>query len=165
RCFHRAERRPASHHLLGRSDPETPAADVTVAERRVRRTLERLGTDTPYFCSHALQIVTRGGERSPLKLRPGQLKIEAAMREQEEDSKPIRIVILKARQTGASTYVQAKVLQRLVHRQNRRARVVAHDDETAQSPFEIGQTMYAYLPAEIKPPLQSGQRGRFLLFG
>src|SRR5207244_4012472 len=37
--------------------------------------------------------------------------------------------------------------------------------ETAQNLFGMGQTIYNHLPAEIKPPLQSGQRGRFMLFG
>jgi hypothetical protein len=138
---------------------------VAVAEAKVERVLERLDSDTPYFAEHCLQITTREGEFIPLVPRPGQLKVEAAMREQEEAGEPIRTIVCKARQTGVSTWGQGKMIQRTSRRQNRRARVVAHDDETATELFEIGQRMYVHLPEEFKPPLQYGQRGRMMMFG
>jgi hypothetical protein len=139
---------------------------VAVATAKVEAVLEKLESDTCFYAEHALKIVTKSGELIPLaEPRPGQMKVERAMQAQEEAGKPIRVIVLKARQTGVSTWVQAKIIQRITRRQYRRARVVAHDEETASHLFSIGSTMYSHLPAELKPPLQYGQRGRMMTFG
>jgi hypothetical protein len=138
---------------------------VTVAPAKLERLLERLDSDSEFYAENCLRIVDRRGQLVPLTLRPGPAKLEQALQAQRAAGKPMRAVVAKARQTGVSTWAMGKMLQHISRRENRKARVIAHDDETAQALFEIGSRMYTYLPEEVKPPLKYGQRGRVMEFG
>jgi hypothetical protein len=74
---------------------------------------------------------------------------------QRDAEKPERIIILKARQLGFSTDVQATFTQRCTLIPYQAALTVAHDLDTAGKLFEIGQRVYDNLPNDprIKPPL------------
>jgi hypothetical protein len=73
----------------------------------------------------------------------------------------MRAIILKARQLGFSTWVQAKMLQRLTQLPYQAAVVCAQDTKTAFKVFGMAKRMYAHLPEEhelnlgfnIKPSL------------
>ena len=54
-----------------------------------------------------LSIKTKAGELIPLTLNPIQKKIIAKIRELQAANKPIRLWILKARQEGVSTLIEA----------------------------------------------------------
>lgn len=140
---------------------------MAVADREA--TLERLATDALLYAPSLLKIVNKAGEDVPLVPRPGQLKIEAALQAQQQAGLPMRIIILKSRQVGSSTWGIGRLVQRCTLKRNRRALVVAQDNDTAGSLFDIGDQMYAHLPddaPELKPELyqrQSSDGGRKLL--
>lgn len=132
---------------------------------RVRR---RLRDDLIYYPEHALQIVNKQGDVVPFKLRRPQLRLARALTAQRDAGIPMRAVILKARQIGMSTQSQGLIIQRVTQQQNHRAMVLAQDRETAGALFEIGEGMWARLPAEIKPPVAASagtQDRKHLLFG
>ncbi|RJQ08790.1 MAG: hypothetical protein C4558_07485 [Dehalococcoidia bacterium] len=121
--------------------------------------------DMLFLSRNALKIVNQRGELVPLEAKPGQLKVEAAIERQQAAGKPPRVVVLKARRTGVSTWVQGRLVKDTTQKENRRGRVVAHDDDTGQELFRIGQTMYDHLPPEIKPPMKYGKHGQEMEFG
>jgi hypothetical protein len=132
--------------------------------------IEALKSDTREYAP-LLKIVAKNEETITLKPNDGQLEFEQRLQEQQAEGKPLRAIILKARKTGFSTWVQAKMIQRTTLRQNHRAIVVAHDKKTAGELFEIGKTMYANLPEEplpdgtpLKPPIRYSSRNNELHF-
>lgn len=118
--------------------------------------LERLSVDTLFYAENVAKIVNKAADLVPVVPRPAQLKVEAALEAQRKAGLPERVIVLKSRQTGISTWVQIKLMQRASLRPNRRCLVVAHDNDTAVSLFDIGKTVYEQLPGElpeIKPPI------------
>jgi hypothetical protein len=135
---------------------------LAIAEAR-----ERLRYDTPFWAGgltraadgtwlrpgpNAFQgvakIVNKAGELVPLIANDFQLELDAAMEGQRAEGKPMRVLILKARQRGGSTWVEAKIAQRITQLMYRRAVVVAHEVKTAGSIFDMSNLIHSHLPAE-----------------
>jgi hypothetical protein len=129
-------------------------------ERRLLR------ENTPVFAEHCLTIVTKSGVRVRLHPKPEQLRFDAALEKQRQAGLPERIVALKARQVGVSTWLQAKLIQRTTQYPDRRALVLAHLRQTAGPVFDIGKRMWENLPDvdDIKPKKFGGLKQKTLEF-
>lgn len=136
---------------------------------RVTQVRERLRWDTPYFAEHALKIVDKRARTVPLVPNALQLRLDEAMERQRREGLPVRIINLKSRKLGSSTWTQAKLIQRATQHANQSCMVVAHRSDTAGILFSIGRMMYFSLPAEIRPPLaghsNSARSSQYLRFG
>ena len=118
--------------------------------------LERLqGVSLGDYAVAALKIVDKGGEVVPLDFtgRPGQIKLAAAIESQKAQGLPVRIVLVKSRQFGGSTAVQAEMIKRATSAARRRILTVAHRLDTAESLFAMADLMYTNLPDEMRPPM------------
>jgi len=127
---------------------------------------ERLREDTPFYARHLLKIADKRGQIVPFNFSPAQIALDAALEKQRAEGKPMRAVILKARQIGFSTAVQGKLIQRATTRPNYNVVVVAHDRDTGAKLYRIGKRMYDLLPDDPawKPELAGTRRGRELHF-
>lgn len=77
------------------------------------------------------------GGISLLKLKKQQRYVYDLIDNLERQQRPVRLVILKARQQGISTFSQADGIYRILTRPNFRAAVVAHNKGASQEIFEI----------------------------
>lgn len=116
---------------------------------------ERFRTDGLYYARNALHIPNEVGQIVPLTPRPGQEKIEQAIQQQQSTGEPIRLIILKSRRLGSSSWCAATLLRRLTQNENRRGQIVAQDRGTAGELFELLKLMYQRLPNEdwLKPTI------------
>jgi hypothetical protein len=113
----------------------------------------RLPYDTPLWARHCAKIIGTNFRLIDLEPYPWQLKLDAALEAQRAAGLPQRAIILKARKLGFSTWVAAKLMQRLTMFPFQKALVVAHDTDTGGELFGIGDTIYKNLPLELKPHL------------
>jgi hypothetical protein len=85
----------------------------------------------------------------PLIAHDWQLELDDALEAQRAAGQPMRAIILKARQLGFSTWVQAKMLQRLTQLPTiRRVSSARMTSKTAGRIFNMAKRMYAHLPFE-----------------
>jgi len=124
---------------------------------------EQAKRDDFYFCKYYIKIVNKEGQQVPFEYNPIQKQIDDKIKELESKGIPARIIVLKARQEGCSTYTQAKILCGAVKNKNRNALVVAHRDDSTSSIFGKAKYMYNALPEHIKP-LQKASNARELIF-
>lgn len=127
----------------------------------VRQELARRNDED--FCRFYIKIVDKLGNQVNFSYNPIQKQIDDKVKELEEQGRPARIIVLKARQEGVSTYTQAKIICRTVKNKNRNALVVAHRDDSTSAIFEKAKYMYHNLPDHIKP-LQKASNARELIF-
>lgn len=123
------------------------------------------------------KVVDKRRQLVPLIGHDWQLEFDAALELQRAAGQPMRAIVLKARQLGISTWVQAKMLQRLTQLSYQAAMVCAHEVKAAGRIFNMARLMYAHLPSEeelglgfsIKPDLTGASfspNGRkFMSFG
>jgi hypothetical protein len=118
--------------------------------------LERLrGVPLPVFAKEALKIANKDGEVVPLDIaaRPGQIKLAAAIKRQEDAGVAVRIILVKSRQFGGSTLIQAYLGKKAVTTARRRMLTVAQKLRTAEGLFGMQDLMYQRLPDNMRPEL------------
>ncbi len=116
----------------------------------------------PLFAGTFLKIKSYDQTIKTLRFNPAQMVVWAKVREQMNKGLPVRIVILKARQLGMSTWSQAFVLWKALH-PNTNCLAIAHDLDSTARIFEIAKLMYEGLPDPYRPKVKRSNR-RELVF-
>ena len=98
-----------------------------------------------------LSIRTKEGKLLPLRANPAQLKFYGALRRQHRAGKPMRVIVLKARQMGFSTWTEAMLFQRTATRENVSSLIVAHREDATANLYAMTRLFYDTLPAPLRP--------------
>jgi hypothetical protein len=96
-----------------------------------------------------LVIVTKHGKRQPFRLNSSQRIILEKIRESISKGVPPRIVVLKARQVGVSTLVEAILFWDCLMRSDRSALVVAHVMKSSKALFRMSRNFHRSLIPEL----------------
>jgi hypothetical protein len=112
---------------------------------------KRLLTDFEFWASRCAFIRTKEAKIVPLKLNRGQRKLLECCTEQLEQRGYIRLIILKGRQMGSSTYVEAFLYWWVSQREAQKAVVVAHDKPATANIFTMTQRLHNRMPEAVKP--------------
>lgn len=102
-----------------------------------------------------LKIRDKNGEVIDFRLNPPQQRLYDAVKEQWSRGKPVRILVLKARQMGFSTLTEAMIFFLTGTKKNTESMIVAHKDEATNNLFRMSLRYYENLPDEIKPMLKA----------
>lgn len=100
----------------------------------------------------------------PLSLNRIQRRIHNRVARALCEKRPVRLVILKARREGVSTYVQSLFACEAFTRQNVKALTVSHEETSAQTLHAMTEKMYDNLPSAIQPAKVTGIRGKKMGF-
>jgi terminase large subunit-like protein len=115
------------------------------------KTRQHLKDDLAYYAPRALKIKAKDGRIIPLKFNPAQQYIHDALEKQRQEKGMVRALILKGRQQGTSTYVQARFYHRATHGKGLRAFILTHEDKATKHIFEIADRFHRNCPAPVKP--------------
>jgi len=113
------------------------------------KALRRVLRSFPAYARKFLHIRTKAGELVPFRLNKIQRKLHEIWEQQASLGKPVRIIVLKARREGISTYVQGRFFHFASTKKNRHAKVVAHDAEGSDTLFEMSRIFYDRMPAHV----------------
>lgn len=103
------------------------------------------------FIEEHLYIKTKDQQVIPLTLNHAQRLIYKKIQESRSNKKPVRIIILKARQEGVSTLCEALIFERTSRWQNTNSLIVAHEPESTESIFAMSKLFYDMLEPAYKP--------------
>lgn len=123
-----------------------------------------LSEDFPQYASICLKIANKQGQQVPLLLNQAQLYVHNRLEEQRAKTGKVRALILKGRQQGISTYVEARFLHRLHWNVGLKAVVMAHQAASTSSIFGMVQRYAKNIPEVIRPAITRDAAG-FLEFG
>ena len=110
-----------------------------------------MSINTKKYIESYIKIRDKKGNVIPLKLNEPQLKYYNVVKKLYEEKKPIRIIILKARQMGFSTETESIIFKNVVTNHNYNAGIVAHKEDSTTNLFNMSKRMLEYLPESIKP--------------
>lgn len=102
-----------------------------------------------------LKIQTKDGTIEPLILNEPQRRLMDEVERQEAAGKPVRIIILKARQMGFSTLTEALIFYRTATAFATSSLIVAHTDEATNNLFRMSRRYYDELPPILRPMLRA----------
>jgi hypothetical protein len=110
-----------------------------------------------------LKIRTKDNRIELLRLNQPQEKLYGVIKREHQAGKPIRIIILKARQMGFSTLTEAVMFQRSATREVTNGMIVAHTDDATTNLHNMNKLFFEELPEPIKP-MKKASNAKELVF-
>ena len=115
-----------------------------------------------FYVENFLKIRDKKGKLINLHLKPAQEKLYNLMKAEHEAGRPVRIVILKARQLGFSTVIEALFFQDAATRELVRTLIVAHTADATANLFKMNKLFYDKLPRALKPMIRNSNAQEIL---
>ncbi|NTX58673.1 hypothetical protein [Myxococcus sp. CA039A] len=147
----------------GRPVVQDAQEELSPREKAIR---QRLKDDFPHYAEKCLRIRPKevsGAELPRLKLNKAQLYLHERLEVQLRKTGRVRAIILKGRQQGCSTYVEARFYWRVTHRKGVSAYILTHEDPATANLFKMAKTYHEHCPALVKPTT-SASNAKELLF-
>jgi len=119
---------------------------------------KRLLNDFEFYAKSALSIRTKEGEIAPLQLNPAQQILNEAVERQLQTEGKIRVIILKARQQGLSTYVGGYLYYSVSQQKARKAMVITHHADSTRALFDMTKRYHEHCPDILKPHTKYSSR-------
>ena len=98
-----------------------------------------------------LYIKYKDGTVALLKLNKPQMKLYNLIKKMKSEGRPVRIIILKARQMGFSTLVEAIVFSTVTLNKNMKAGIITHREDATTNLLNMFKFYYNRLPQHLKP--------------
>ncbi len=121
-------------------------------EQDIIDVIQNLITFAPRFLVVATKGIGKSGEGlEPLELNKAQLYIHKRLEDQLRVTGKVRALILKGRQQGCSTYVQARYFHKIITTQGKKAFILAHEGDATDNLFKMTRRYYDNLPPGLCP--------------
>lgn len=108
--------------------------------------------DLEYF-SQYLKIRPKVGSLLPFTLNPAQLELHRIIEGQKAKTGRVRVIVLKARQLGVSTYCAARFYHRTVSNPGLRCIIIGHKVDASRNLFQIVKRFHDHLPDDLRPSI------------
>lgn len=127
-------------------------------DKKLKEIRKRLHTDFAYYSKAALKIRTKRGDVAPLVLNAAQTILNDAVTKQLEAEGKVRVIILKARQQGLSTYVGGYLYFTASQNKARKALVITHHSDSTRALFDMTKRYHQNVPDILKPSTKYSSR-------
>ena len=125
---------------------------------------KRLRSDFRLFARHCLKIRDKAGRVLPLELNAAQLYIHDRIEDQLKRTGKVRVLILKGRQQGASTYTEGRFYWRTAPCRGARTLIIAHEQVASDNLFTMAKRYHDNMPADLRPSTVASN-AKELVFG
>lgn len=102
-----------------------------------------------------LMIQTKEGKLQHFRMNEPQRRLYDVLHAEWEKKKPVRVIILKARQMGFSTLTEGPIFWSTATQFDVNSMIVAHKDEATANLFRMSKRFYDLLPEALKPMTQN----------
>ena len=107
--------------------------------------------DFKFFASNFFKIRTKSGFVGQFILNKAQEYIHKRLQDQLNVTGKVRAIILKGRQQGCSTYVQARYFHKTILNPGTKTFILTHEAAATKNLFEMTKRYYENLPAGLCP--------------
>lgn len=114
--------------------------------------LEELKNNFILRCETLFKIRPKGGKAVPLVLNFSQQYLHNRLEELKKRTGKIRVVVLKSRQQGMSTYVAARFFDKVLFNPGLKAFILAHREDATNNLYALVERYYINLPEELQRP-------------
>ncbi len=126
--------------------------------KKLEQVRKRLYEDFSFYAKSALKIRTKTGQIAPLALKPAQEILNDAVTDQIKTDGKVRVIILKARQQGLSTYVGGYLYFSVSQRPAAKAMVITHHSDSTRALFDMTKRYHENCPEILKPHTKYSSR-------
>jgi len=155
--------RPKKSILPNQTDYKRLTNELLALKEETRAILANLTNESKNlsqleYIEQKLYIKTKDARLIKLQLNTPQKKIFSIIQELRQNDRPVRLIVLKARQEGVSTLTEALIFEDTSRRANRNSMIVAHDLNGSDHIFGMSKLFYEKLPEDEKPVTRYSSR-------
>ena len=114
-----------------------------------------MNINTKQYIEKYIKIRNKAGKIIDFKLNSPQQRLYDVIKEQKQQNKPVRVLILKARQLGFSTVTGSILFKETTTKFNVNTGIITHLDEATTNLFNMSKLMYDNLPKEMQPSIKN----------
>jgi hypothetical protein len=129
-------------------------------ERELRRNLR---DDFKFYAPRALRIRTKTGAVDRFRINSAQAYLHDQIEKQKAETGKVRILVLKGRQQGVSTYTEGRFFWKVTHSRGVKAFILTHLDEATNNLFGMAKRFYENCPVLVRPST-SASNAKELIF-
>jgi len=137
------------------------AVRLTPEEARVVERLRDYRGDLKSYAGQCLRIVSKDSTLVPLVLNPPQMLVHAKVEAQRQEKGMVRVIVLKGRKQGVSTYIGARFYAQTRLWRYRNAKVMAHVQDSTDALFAMVRTFYDNDPLRLRADTSNAKRFAF----
>ncbi|WP_108669543.1 DNA packaging protein [Peribacillus acanthi] len=119
--------------------------------------------DSQKYMESLLKIRTKRGDLVKFKLNSSQKRLNDKINELQAMGKPVRIIILKARQMGFSTLTEGRIFHKTATTKLTNSFIIAHKEEASTNLFSMSKLFYEELPLPLRP-MKKASNAKELIF-
>lgn len=120
--------------------------------------------DFPSACEEHLKIKNEDGEIVPFVLNELQLYVWGIIKSKLDVGEKIRLLVLKCRQTGISTMIEAFLYLESVKDAYQKMLVLGHESKSSANLYDMFQRYYDYSPSWMQMQVDTNQREKKLKY-
>ena len=125
---------------------------MELEKNKKQKIIKTFKANLSLYAKHCLKIIDKQGNLIDFKFNLAQQLLDDMINKQYSHHGRVRMLILKSRQTGISTYCQARGFWKTVTKQNQNAVVVSHLNESTKAIFSMVRNFYDNLPHPVVTP-------------
>ena len=114
------------------------------------------------FIEEFIYIKTKEGTLIKLKFNQAQQKLYEIIKSESLKNKPIRLIILKSRQLGISTEIEALNYVNTTTKKNINTGIITHDREATRNLYNMTKLMYDMMPDKLKPSTEYNSKNELV---
>lgn len=128
--------------------------DIEAQKQKIRE----IANDFYKYCELNLKIRTKTGQVITLKPNKIQKIVVGRCLEKLETGEPLRFIVLKARQQGVSTIVEALIYWWTTTHKGQQSKIIAHNTDTAEYLYSMFRTFYDNSLPQFQPTTKYNTR-------
>lgn len=114
------------------------------------------------YIERFLYIRTKDSQIRRFELNDAQARLYTAVESLRREGKPVRIIVLKARQMGFSTLTEGLIFHRAATGRNVNALILAHREDSTANLFKMSKRFLENLPPALRPMTRSSNAQEIL---
>jgi len=126
--------------------PLTEDANISISEYL----LDNI-SDFRKFCPSFIKIQTKLGGLDWFELNGVQRLMEDVVSDIKAQGRLVRVVVLKSRRKGITTWVSGRYFHKTISSRNRHAMIITHEPEATDFVFKMHKRFYEHLPGFLRP--------------
>lgn len=117
--------------------------------------------DPRLYIESFLKIKTKESRVEHFRLNSAQMRLYRLIQRMKKEGKPVRIIILKARQMGFSTLTEGLIYHSTATNENVSSLIITHKDEATTNLFNMSKLFHEHNPAR---PMTKNSNAKELIF-
>lgn len=106
--------------------------------------------DLERYSANLIRIKDKSGRIVPFTWNRAQRRLHAKIERQREEKGRVRVLVLKARQLGISTYICARLYHKTTLWLGQSTYILTHDDKATQNLFNMAKRVHDHMPADYR---------------